>query len=55
MSSHKSCFLRMEHARVAELERELESTHCKSQGWAIEVNEARATTAERGFETAKAR
>ena len=31
MSSRKSRFLQMEHARVAELERELESTRCESQ------------------------
>ena len=52
----------MEHARVTELERELESTHRESQDWATEVTRARAvellaveraTTAERGLEAAK--
>ena len=31
MSSRKSCFLRMEHAWVAELERQLESARRESQ------------------------
>ena len=63
MSSHKSCFLRMEHARVAELERQLESVHRESQDRAAEATMGRvegqhaieqATTAERGLEAAKA-
>ena len=37
MSSRKSRFLRMEHARVAELERQLESARCKSLDRAAEV------------------
>jgi len=54
----------MEHARVAELERQLESARCKSLDraaevtvvWAEEQRAAeRATTAERGLEAAKAR
>ena len=64
MSSRKSCFLRMEHARVAELERQLESAHRESRDRAAEVTMARAegqraaeraTTAERGLEAVKAR
>ena len=43
MSSHKSCFLWMEYARVIELEHELESTRRMSQDWAAEVTGARAT------------
>ena len=37
MSSRKSRFLRMEHARVAELERQLESARRESQDLAAEV------------------
>ena len=64
MSSRKSRFLRMEHARVAELERQLESAHRESQDRAAEAAAARAegqraaewaTAAERGLEAAKAR
>ena len=64
MSSHKSRFLQMEHARMAELEHQLESTHRESLDWMAEATEARtveqltaewATTAERGLEVAKAR
>ena len=64
MSSHKSHFLQMEHARVTELECKLESTHRESQDWAVEVNEAWAaelliaecvTIAELGLEAVKAR
>ena len=63
MSSRKSRFLRMEHARVTELKRELESACHESQDRAVEVTKAwvvelfvaeRATTAERGLEVAKA-
>ena len=35
MSSHKSCFLRMEHTQVTKLEHELESTRCESQDRAV--------------------
>ena len=54
MSSRKSRFLWMEHARVAKLERELESARRESQDqatevtkvWAVELlMEERATTA----------
>ena len=64
MSSRKSCFLWMEHARFTELERELESAHCESQDWVAEVTEPRAaeqltmeraTAAERGLEAVKVR
>ena len=41
MLSHKSCFLRMEHARMAELERQLESAHRESQDRAAEATVAR--------------
>ena len=48
MLSHKSHFLRMEHAResemswcVTELEHELEFARHESQDWATEVTEAR--------------
>ena len=51
MSSRKSHFLQMEHAReakmsrrVTELECELESSHCESQDRAVEVTEARAAS-----------
>ncbi|XP_066323711.1 uncharacterized protein [Miscanthus floridulus] len=61
MSSCKSCFFRMEHAReaemsrqVAELERELESTRRESQDRAMELLVAeRAIAAERGLEAAE--
>ncbi|XP_066337332.1 uncharacterized protein [Miscanthus floridulus] len=71
MSSHKSCFLPMEHDweaamswRVAELEHELESTCHESQGRAAEATEVRATellvvewatAADQGLEAAKVR
>ena len=64
MSSRKSCFLQMEHARMAELEHQLESAHHESQDWAAEATMARAegkhvaeraTAAEQGLEAAKAR
>ena len=42
MSSRKCHFLRMEHARMAELERQLEFTHRESQDWATEVTAVRA-------------
>lgn len=54
----------MEHAWVAELEHELESTHHESQDWAAEVTGAwvvelltaeRATIVERGLEAVKVR
>ena len=63
MSSRKSHFLRMEHARMAEFERQLESTHRESLDWAAEATAVRAegqraakraTAAERGLEAAKA-
>ena len=63
MSSRKSRFLRMEHARMAKLERQLKSTHCESQDWVAKGTTARAkgqravewgTAAERGLEAAKA-
>ncbi|XP_066361435.1 uncharacterized protein [Miscanthus floridulus] len=44
MSSHKSCFLRMEHAQMAELEHQLDSDHQAQRAT------ERATTAERGLE-----
>ena len=62
MSSRKSRCLWMEHARMAKLERELESARCESQDRATEVTGARpvellaaerATAAERGLEAAK--
>ena len=62
MSSRKSHFLLMEHARVAELECELESALHESQDQAVEVIKAwvvelliveRATAVERGLEAAK--
>ena len=62
MSNRKSHLLLMVHARVTELERELESTHRESQDRAAKVTEARAaelfmteraTAAERGLEAAK--
>ena len=62
MLSRKSRFLQMEHARVAELERELESARHVSQdraaevteAWAVELHVAEwATATERGFEAAK--
>ena len=71
MSSRKSHFLQMEHAReakmsrqVAELERELEVARRESQDQAMEATEARAaellaveraTVAERGLVVAKVR
>ena len=64
MSSCKSRFLQMEHARVAELERQLESARLKSQDRAAKVTVARVegqraaervTAVERGLEAAKAR
>ena len=64
MSSHKSRFLRMEHARMTELERQLEFTRRESQDWAAKATVAlaeeqraaeRVTTAEQGLEAAKAR
>ncbi|XP_066373126.1 uncharacterized protein [Miscanthus floridulus] len=63
MSSRKSCFLRMEHAWVAELEHQLESTRRESQDRAGEVIVVRAeeqcvaeraTATERGLEAVKA-
>ena len=64
MSSRKSCFLRMEHARMAELEHQLASARRESQDRGAEATPARAegqraaelaTTAEQGLEAAKAR
>ena len=64
MSSRKSRFLRMEHARVPELECQLESAWRESQDRAAEVTEARAaelltaeraTASERGLEAVKVR
>ena len=64
MSSHKSSFLRMEHARMAELERQLEFACRESQDHVAEVTAVRAeekrvaeraTAAERGLAAAKAR
>ena len=64
MSSRKSRFLRTEQARVAKLERQLESARHESQDWVAEATVARAegqraaeraTSAERGLEAAKAR
>ena len=58
----KSYFLQTEHARMAELESQLESTSHESQHWAAEAIEARAvellvaeraTAAERGLEAVK--
>ena len=63
MSSRKSRFLRMEHARMAELERQLESARREFQDRAAEVTAVwaeeqhaveRATAGERGLEAAKA-
>ena len=63
MSSRKSRFLRMEHARVAELERLLEFAHRESHDRAAKVTMVRvegqraaewATTTERGLEAVKA-
>ena len=42
MSSRKSHFLQMEHARVAKLERQLECTHRDTQDRAAEVIVVRA-------------
>ena len=42
MSSRKSRFLRMEHARMAELERQLESARRESWDWAAEATTALA-------------
>ena len=42
MSSRKSRFLQMEHTRMTELERQLESARCESQDRAAEVTRARA-------------
>ena len=64
MSSHKSCFLREEHAWeammswwVAEFERQLESTRRESQDWEAEAAELLtvewATAAKRGLDAAK--
>ena len=64
MSSRMSRFLRMEHTRMAELERQLESAHHESQDRAAEATATwaegqraaeRATTAEQGLEAVKAR
>ena len=64
MSSHKSHFLRAEHAWMAKLERWVESAHRESQDRAAEVAAARAkgqcvaeraTAAEQGLEATKAR
>ena len=64
MSSRKFRFLRMEHARVAKLEHQLESAPRESQDRATEVTAVRAeeqraaeraTTAEQGLEAMKAR
>ena len=59
MWSRKSSFLRMEHARVTELERELESARHESQDRAAEVTGAwaveRAIAIERGLEAVKVR
>ena len=64
MSSHKSYFLRAEHARMAELERRVESACRKSQVRAAEAAAARAEgqrvaeraiAAEQGLEAAKVR
>ena len=41
MSSCKSRFLWMEHARMAELERQLEFAHCESQEQVAEVTAVR--------------
>ena len=63
MSSHKSCFLRMEHARMGELERQLESARRESQDRAVEATKAWAvellvvewvTAVERGLNAVKA-
>ncbi|XP_066314340.1 uncharacterized protein [Miscanthus floridulus] len=62
-SSHKSHFLRSEYARVAELERRVESACRESRDWAAEAAvawaegqrvEERATMAEQGLEAARA-
>ena len=64
VSSRKSHFLRTEHARMAELERRVESACRESQVWAAEAAAARAegqraaeraTAAEQGLEAAKVR
>ena len=64
MSSHKSRFLWMEHTRMAEFERQLESARHESQDRATEVTVVRAeeqraaeraTATKRGLEVAKAR
>ena len=64
MSSHKSYFLREEHARMAELERPVESACRESQVRAAEAAAMwakgqcaaeRATAAEQGLEAAKVR
>ena len=64
MSSRKSYFLRVEHARMAELERRVESACRESQVRTAEAAVARvegqraaerATTAEQGLEVVKAR
>ena len=53
----------MEHARVVELERQLESARCESQHWAAKATVVRvegqraaerATAAERGLKAVKA-
>ena len=63
MSCRKSRFLRMEHARMAEFERQLESARHESQDRAAEATEERAvevlvaewvTATELGLEAAKA-
>ena len=63
MSSRKSRFLRMEHAWMAELERQLASARRESQDRAAEATTAwaegqrvakQATAAEQGLEVVKA-
>ena len=64
MSSRKSCFLQMEHARMAELERRAKSACRESQVRMAEAAAARAegqraaeraTAAEQGLEAVKVR
>ena len=64
MSFDKSYFLRTEHARMAELERQVEFACRKPQVWAAEAAAARAegqraaeraTAAEQGFEAVRVR
>ena len=61
MSSRKSYFLRMEHTRMAELERWVESACRESQVRAAEARAKgqcaaeRATAVEQGLEAAKVR